>query len=286
MLHCSILLNFTREIMDVGKPLTVFFHVGLGKTASTYLQNKVFGAFKGIYYVHPTRYNSWKKILQESNADKVFLSREMDQQLEREVVKFAAVYPNTHAIIVLRRNDQWIASQYRRFLKNGYPFTFTEFFDVENDKGFWKIQDALFYPKIQLLEKHFTSKPLVLFYDDIKKDTFKFIDQIATYTGTTYDKSAISLEPHHTSYNEKQLKVMLKVGQYLFKKIPVYKGPRYKTWIRRRSRMLLCYIILYTALLIPKRFISSAPLIPQEELEKVKKYFENDWNQCLQYRNP
>lgn len=278
-------MEFHHIFMGNGGEMQVFFHVGLGKTASTYLQNKVFNHLKGITYVHPTRYNSWKQILADNPSEKIFLSREMDQQLAREVNKFAAVYPNTHAIIVLRSNEQWIASQYRRFLKNGYPYTFKEYFDVEKDSGYWKINDALFYPKIELLEQHFTAKPLVLFYDDLRKDPYAFIDKIAAYTGTTYNKSEISLEPHHTSYSEHQLKVMLKVSKYIFSKNPIYSGPRIKTWLRRRSRMLLCYIILYTALLIPKKFMSKQPLISPEELAVVRKYFEQDWAQCLAYRN-
>ncbi len=279
-------MEFHTRLFTMSKPVSVFFHVGLGKTASTYLQNKVFGKLKGLHYIHPTKFRSWKKLVAQSNAEKVFLSREMDQQLEREVKKFAEVYPDTHAIIVLRSNDQWIASQYRRFLKNGYPYTFTEFFDVVQDKGFWKTSDAMFYPKIEILEKYFTSPPLVLFYDDLRKEPFQFIDAIANYTGSTYDKSAISLEPHHTSYEEKQLKVMLKVSKKIFSSAPIYKeGPRYKTWIRRRSRMLLCYIILYSALLIPNRFISKQPLIDPADLARVKQFYNADWLRCEARRN-
>ncbi|MFI5171306.1 MAG: sulfotransferase domain-containing protein [Chitinophagales bacterium] len=261
----------------------IFFHVGLGKTASTYLQNKVFNKLKGLEYIHPTRYKKAFKIIDGSNAEKILLSREMDRQLEREVKKFSLKYPDTKAIMVLRSNDSWIASQYRRFLKNGYPYTFTQYFDIENDKGYWKISDALFFPKIMILEKYFTQKPLILFYEDMRKDTFSFIDRITKYTGTTYSKDEISLEPHHTSYEEKQLKIMLKVAPGIFTKDPQYKGSAFNIWLRRRSRMLLCYIILYAALLVPKRFVSKTPLIPKEELEKVKQYFKEDWEKCIRY---
>ena len=258
----------------------LFFHVGLGKTASTYLQNKVFNQFKDVVYIHPTKYRKYQKIIEVNPGKKVFISREMDRQLEREVKKFAEKYPDTKTIIVLRSNEQWIASQYRRFLKNGYPYTFKEYFDIENDQGYWKIQDATFYPKIEILEKYFTQKPLVLFYEDMRNDTFAFIDKIANYLGVEYDKNTISLEPHHTSYEEKQLKVMLRVSKFLFTKDPKYTGSYFNTWIRRRSRMLLCYIILYSALLIPGFLISKKPLIDKTELEKIKKYYSEDWKKC------
>jgi len=259
----------------------LFFHVGLGKTASTYLQNKVFTKFKDLVYIHPTSYRKYHKIINSNIGKKIFISREMDRQLEREVKKFAEKYPDTKAILVLRSNEQWIASQYRRFLKNGYPYTFKEYFDVENDQGYWKIQDVAFYPKIEILEKYFTQKPLVLFYEDMRKDTFAFIDKIAEYIDIEYDKKTISLEAHHTSYEEKQLKVMLRVSKFIFTKDPKYTGSYFNTWIRRRSRMLLCYIILYSALLIPGFLISKKPLIDNEELLKIKKYYTDDWARCV-----
>ncbi len=34
----------------------IYYHVGLGKAASTYLQNRVFPVLEGIRYVHRDRY--------------------------------------------------------------------------------------------------------------------------------------------------------------------------------------------------------------------------------------
>ena len=118
----------------------------------------------------------------------------------------------------------------------------------------------------------------------MRKDTFAFIDKIANYIGVDYDKKLISLEPHHTSYEEKQLKVMLKVSKFIFTKDPKYTGSYFNTWIRRRSRMLLCYLILYSALLIPGFLISKKPLIDKAELEKIKKYYNEDWKKCKEWK--
>jgi hypothetical protein len=257
--------------------------VGLGKTASTYLQNKVFPMLKGVYYIHPTKYRRYQSIIESTNEEKYFVSREMDQQLEREVKKFSTLYPQATPIIVLRSNESWIASQYKRFLKNGYPYTFKEFFDIDNNNGFWKIHDAAFYPKLQILEKYFHQKPVVLLYEDLRQHPFQFIDRIANCMGATYNPNEIPLEPHHTSYEEKQLKVMLLVSKYIFSKNPKYTGSRFNTWIRRRSRMLSCYIILYSAFLVPESMVSKIELISKEELEKIRNYYKTDWESCLNY---
>lgn len=261
----------------------VYFHVGLGKTASTWLQNKVFGHFEGITYLHPTQYRHWKETIAGSQQPKVLISREMDQQLEREVKKFAAVRPDTTPIILLRSNAQWIASQYRRFLKNGYPLTFTEFFDVTHDAGYWKRSDVLLYPKIAILKQYFTLPPIVCLYEDLRRNPQQFVTDLAAQMGVNCQVEHISVDKHHASYNEKQLKWMLIVAKRIFK-IPVYNpnGPRWKTWIRRRPRMWLCYVILYSAHLIPASWLSKKPLIDPEILKKIDAYYHDDWQACLQ----
>lgn len=268
--------------MDSRKVPEVYFHVGLGKTASTWLQNKVFGKFQGVLYIHPTAYTQWRKAVVNTMYDKVLISREMDQQLEREVSAFAAVRPDTHAIIVMRTNAQWIASQYRRFLKNGYCFTFEEFFDVEHDNGFWKRDDVFLFPKIEILQKYFAHPPLILTYDQLKQDPEEFVLAMSNYVGVQVDINAISFDKHHASYSEKQLKWMLQVGKYLFsKKIQDPSLPRWRKWIRRRPRMWMCYIVLYSAYLIPNALISKQPLITKEALDKIDRFYANDWESVL-----
>ena len=113
----------------------IYFHVGMGKTGSKYIQYRVFPKFKGIRYIQRTSYNRAKKIIQKEDALKYLVSNEFDQQLEEEVKYWASTFPDTHPIIVFRRQDSWIASQYRRFIKNSYTFSFSEFIDLKNDQG-------------------------------------------------------------------------------------------------------------------------------------------------------
>ena len=95
----------------------IFFHVGTGKTGTTFLQYRVFPKLRNIYYIQRTRYKNVKNIIAESDAQKILISREFDQQLEKEIRWFTHTYPDTTPIIVFRRHDSYIASQYRRFVK-------------------------------------------------------------------------------------------------------------------------------------------------------------------------
>lgn len=261
----------------------IFFHVGLGKTGSTFLQYNVFPKLKGVHYIQRTRYKQAIKIIQNSSYEKYFVSNEFDQQLEQEVVRFSSVFPETTPIIVFRRQDEWIASQYRRFIKNGHTFSFNEFIDLENDTGYFKIKDLRFFDMIKLLEKHFTKPPLVLFYDDMKNHPQVFISKIASVMEATFNIKDINLNPKHTSYNTKQLKAM----KYLAAKFDIRKRKTVSNLLIRYFNKayygLLRYTILYSTKILPNSFFDEKPLINPSELENVKQYFKEDWNSCLRY---
>ncbi|RLD17565.1 MAG: hypothetical protein DRI36_03430, partial [Caldiserica bacterium] len=98
----------------------VYFHVGLGKTGSKYLQFVFFPKLKGIYYIHFSKYKKSKEIIKRKNFKKFLVSREFDRQFEDEINWFSKDFPDAKPIMVLRRHDSWILSQFKRFIKNGY----------------------------------------------------------------------------------------------------------------------------------------------------------------------
>ena len=98
----------------------IYFHVGTGKTGSTFLQARIFPLLKGIHYIPTNRYHKIFLEIEKYSSTKILISREFDQQLEREVKRFSEKHTNTNPIIIFRRHDSYIASQYRRFVKNGF----------------------------------------------------------------------------------------------------------------------------------------------------------------------
>jgi len=265
------------------KDKEIYFHVGLGKTGSTFLQYNVFPKLKGVHYIQRTRYKKAIEIIKNTNKQKYFVSNEFDQQLEYEVLRFSSVYPNTTPIIVFRRQDEWIASQYRRFIKNGHTFSFKAFIDLKNDSGYFKIKDLRFYDMIKLLETHFTNAPLVLFYDEMKSAPEAFIHKIASVMGATYNIEDINLNPKHTSYNTKQLKAM----KYMATKFDIRKRKTVNNLVLRYFNKLyfglMRYTILYSAKILPNTYFDKKPLINPAELDDVKIYFKEDWMRCLRY---
>ena len=261
----------------------IYFHVGLGKTASTYLQHKVFPFFKNIHFIHRKHdYSRAVETIAKAKFERYLISREFDQQLEREVSKFAEHYPATTAIIVFRRQDAWIASQYRRFVKNGHTLPFSEFIDLQNDKGKFKQIDLNFSHKLEVLEKYFTKKPLVLFYDDLRKNPMAFFDYIAKSIGADYDKNDISLDKKHSSYNEKQLKGIMRVAKIVNIQKKTIK-PKLLHLFRKLFVNTTRYSTLFISKYLPESWFSNEPLINTDELKAVHDFYESDWQAVIEY---
>jgi hypothetical protein len=261
----------------------VYFHLGLGKTGSTYMQYRVFPKFKGVYYIQRTKYKRCFDIIKNTNHKKYFVSNEFDRQFPHELNRIANEFPSAKVIIVLRRHDSWLASQYRRWIKNGYSKSFQEFIDLENDKGEWKQSEALFYPYIEMIIEKLHSKPLVLLYDDIVTDPINTFRKIADFMGATFNPTTISLKRKHSSYSKKQLlfrrswnkKVPadIKLSNYkliaFFQKLLFIKAVRYGS--------------LYLAKIVPLSMVSNEELTPKEYLHEIREFYRADWEKCVAF---
>lgn len=228
-----------------------------------------------------TRYKNAVEIIKSSNHDKYLLSREFDQQLENEVTKFGKEFPDTIPIIVFRRHDSYIASQYRRFVKNGFKGSFSEFFDVQNDQGYFKQSDLNFTGQIEILRHTFSPEPIVLIYEDMRKDPQKFVTKLAARMGATIDLKSVNFDRKHTSYSEKQLKGM----QAMSKRMNMWKRRGFKNnFLNLFWRIYLGsirYSTLYISKIIPSSWLSQGPLINPDELAEVKELYANDWENIL-----
>ncbi len=260
----------------------LFFHVGLGKTASTFLQDRFFPKLKGIHYTPSNIYRFYKNIVEKGKHERYLFSREFDRQFYTETQKIADLSTETHIIIILRRHDSWIASQYRRYVKNGGKQNFTEFIDLENDKGAWKQNDVYFYPMLQFIKDNFKPKPLVLFHDELKTNPIEFLNKIADYAGAQFDIDQIDLKPKHSSYSDHQLLFSKKYSPFNKDKEQHFQN-RILTFITYRSKWLVNHLVLYTALLFPKS--TESVLVDKAHLEKVRNYYQDDWQACINFAN-
>ena len=261
----------------------IYFHVGLAKTGSTFLQNNFFPKLQNIKYISTHKYRRCIDIINNTNYDSYLISREFDRQLEGEVKKILNHFPETKIIIVFREHKKWISSQFKRFSKNGYHFKFEDFYNNTNS-GYWKNEDMIYIDKINIIKKYSKYDPLVLNFDELKINPHSYLSKISEYTNSNYKKSNISLNVVHKSYSEKQL-IFLKGFCRIFKPNPpkYYADNKLKHWLYFRPWWLLFHLVMYVAYFLPKNMIVKKPLIDNNYLKKTMKKYKSDWDEILKY---
>lgn len=257
----------------------------MGKTGTTFLQYQVFPKIRGVRYFHRSSYKRTKRIIAKGKSDKYLVSGELDNRLIEDYLKdFSDPYNYARPILVIRRHDEWITSQYKRYLKNGNHWCFIDFFDLEKDKGYWKQENLYYYPIILLLEKYFLHKPMVLLYDDLRKDPRAFILRLVESMGVRIRMDKLNLSPRHKSYSEKQLMAVYRATERinLQKRRPFHK--KWKNVVINLFTNAKRYVILYGALVFPGKIFTKEQVFPTEEqLRAIREHYNEDWEECLAY---
>jgi len=132
----------------------VYFHIGMPKTATTFLQHNCFNTMAGVHFAHgsedsdtalysifeeiarsnPTFYHpaahqdQLNSIFQKIDADKAVISNENllgspyfnfpNHQSCAETIK--NLVPDAKILLVIRRQDSWLESSYKQCLRHGF----------------------------------------------------------------------------------------------------------------------------------------------------------------------
>jgi hypothetical protein len=253
------------------------------KTASTWLQHRFFPRLEGVYNVPRRHYRRYPEVIGRGEHANYVVSREFDRQFEREVTRFAGHFPHAGSVLILRRHDGYVASQYRRFIKNANYAEFRDFLDLDHDRGVWKQDEIRYLPLLRLLESLFERPPLVLFHQELIDDPHRVLGAMAEYAGATYRREEIDLGRVHPSHSEKQLKVM----RAITRRLPWRPRPRPENrllrWLQVRTRLLTVHVALGAARLVPAGLMDREPLIPPDQLLRIREFYASDWEACRAY---
>lgn len=263
----------------------LFFHLGAERTGTKFVQFKVFPFFQNLCFINRNRYFKKGDIIAKGEHDKYLISYECNfkGEFESELKKIAKIYPNGKIILVLRSQHSWITSQYKRLVKNGRNAPFDKFLNVHSNDATYKPEQLYYFPKIALIEDLFETKPMIVLYEDFMKDPMGVIATIGNYIKTEYDPADIDLERKHTSYGSKQLKALKATMKYINierKKVSSYGIINFLYRIYIDS---IRYAVIYGSKILPDDWFDNDPLIPQSQMEEVKKFYENDWQKTKEY---
>ena len=270
--------------MTKARGKAIFFHLGLPKTASTFLQRNVFPKFNDIQFIKKHDFIHRDRIIEKTGHRKILMSIELNPDAQGGLEKLKDVsqkYPHTHPIIVLRRHGSWLKSKYKYYLRKHGTRNFDRYFDLK-DKGILETRNLMFYPKISLLEELFEPKPLVLFMEEIRENPYAVIDLLADYMGVTYDKDAIQIQTVKKSYSQEQLIKVRRFNRwYQYNHSNIQSKTR--KFIYKKFSGLLLHSIAFFAPIFLKKEHEKETLIPGHKIEEVNEAFREDWEKCLDY---
>lgn len=251
----------------------IFWHLGLERTGTTFLQKEIFPRLKGVEFVRKQDFKSFDTVYDQQSDRPYLLSFELGRQFDIQVKAFSEKYPETIPILVLRKHGDFIASQYKRAVKNGYPKSFGEFFNLDDNNSEYDRSSLNYEDKIQLLTDCFKSKPIILFYEELVKNKNGFLKQLTDEIDCTLPDAP--LKKRHISYSDRQLSFLLKFNRKTNLRSS-YKGPT--IWKKPRSIMLK--VIRYSLLQVG-RLSKEKILVTDLELKEIDDYFSEDWKKCL-----
>ena len=209
----------------------IFIHVGLPKTGTTFLQEKVFPKMD-VNFIYKENLVTAKLSL-----DKVNLIS--DEDLSHKIDIFGTnkyeianrihrLFPNAKIIVVFREKEKWLKSLYNQYLKSFYrPYiSFEKFRNIMIESG------ALEFDKYEQHLKNLFDDVLVLQFEDMKKDVYEFVSKICEFMGV--DVPDFDTTPVNVSLNERQLKL-----------IQFVKARNISLWWKKKIVELLIFIFTH-----------------------------------------
>ena len=264
----------------------IYFHVGLPKTASTFLQKRVFPRLKGIKYLKKHEFDRYRRLLSRSAADKILLSFEFHPHpenpgSERRIKEIQEDFPVVYPIIVLRKHGAWLRSKYKYFLRKHGSLTLEAYTDPKHPRGAKIRRNLYFFPLLDQLERAFGHPPLVLLHQELREHPQQSIGLLAQFMNVDVEMEKIDFSPVKTAYTERQLKWVRQFNRAF----PYHKDaaqPKYLKKPHQKWHQLLLHSTALAGRFLPE-LNPETPLYHESRIQYVDSLYEADWKKCLEY---
>jgi len=258
-----------------------FFHLGLPKVASTYLQKDIFPHLNNATFFRKHKFLKYQTIKNKPIASNLIFSSEKDKGLEEALDDILRHHPEARVIYVVRTHEEWILSRYKYHIRKFGSIPFEDYIDIDSNNGFWKTEQLLFSKKIEYIIDHCKHPPLILNYDLLRSSPALFVKKISNYTGCSLDPSAKINVVRNKSFTEKQLLLLRKFNRmykYQEKKTKCHVYNR----LHYRYRQYLLHIMAFIFRFFPAAF-AKGTLVGKDELTRIREFYKADWDLCLKY---
>lgn len=161
----------------------IFLHIGAPKTASTFLQKKIFSRWSNMEY----RNDLWLSYLVlMKKGRKYLISNETlmgrpwnrdpeagfswQDELRLIIEGLSRLFPKAQILVCFRKHADFVLSLYKQYLHEGGTSRLDDFFDIEGDLGTIKREDIKYMDIIALLETCFEKRPFIFTLQELVED--------------------------------------------------------------------------------------------------------------------
>ncbi|ADI74123.1 hypothetical protein Metev_1256 [Methanohalobium evestigatum Z-7303] len=259
----------------------LYIHIGLPKTGTTFLQVEIFPKWNGIKYLGGRKKEITLKELVEIDDNQTYLISKEYLAGEPKIVNLAKLFPEAKIMVSFRKHDKWVTSRYKQYIQdiNCSTLSFKEFFDIENNNGYFKKENLNYRKKIKTIEESFNQKPFVFLQEELTDNLDGVLKDMEYFMGGRAPKiDKLGDNKSNKGLGYYQSIVMMNVNK-LFKcpKNPSGIIPYNQyTWFVRK---VIRYILQNPLASVPKRSIK----MDEKQKKLTEEYYKDDWNFVLNY---
>lgn len=196
MYHAYEVRRVGGSVLEVEVPRSsIYFHMGLPKTGTTFLQKQVFPRLAGLVHVntsvpdgvftHSDQLSAFL-ISNENMFSGPFVTRSGSWlgDFRMGVRSLGTIAPDAGTIIGFRSHTTLLRSLYGQHLRDGGTRRLdASFFDLDSDSGLLQVRDLLFLDRIRMLREAFQRDPFVYFQEELRLNPERLVADLAQFMG-------------------------------------------------------------------------------------------------------
>lgn len=253
-----------------------YFHIGMSKTGSTYLQKYVFPYLNDFQYFKKHDYLKYKTEIDTSK--KLLFSNEKDRGIKKEIDEIKRYRPQSKVIIVFREHFDWIKSKYKYYIRKFGHLGFKDYYETVLIPEL-NMHENYFTSIIEKLENNFPGRCLYMTYDTFKKNPDFFFQRLHRFMQTEGQEEYVRkvVKP---AFSNKQLHYIRK-----FNRLYTFDKPGYSKNLKSKLNYKYHELLLHTVAQLSKAIPVKGASIEQEISDNktaIRTKYKKDWEQVTE----